>query len=245
MKSNILTPTIKQERSLSKEKRPSQQKSIQDNRDLFTQQRQNKFIIQCAKGLKTTDYQNAKDTTLSRALKIARTRLPSYSTGKKQGYSDILRQALLTQGQVPAPRIAAQAHHIVEASDDAASYSRIVLLKAGIDLDSPINGVFLPTSDFDGYPGTVHFGSHVPQYAQLIDTILSKNLNDVGFSNINDIPAETFPLFKDTVIQTLEGIRNMLLTNQISLNSHSDPPIDEEGETDYDPSSVVAQFPVF
>jgi A nuclease family of the HNH/ENDO VII superfamily with conserved AHH/Domain of unknown function (DUF4157) len=139
-----------------------------------------------------------------------------------------------------------QAHHIVEVNDPNAQRSRTLLQMAGIDINSSINGVFLPVvqSDDSG-DATVHRGSHVAEYAQAVEnTLINAINNDPYFANngvtatqllqhylnVGPLPALHRQALRDALIVALANIRELLLTQHVPINrgKNVDP--------DYDPN---------
>lgn len=101
----------------------------------------------------------------------------------------------------PRP-IGAQAHHLVGGVTDFGRQSRAMLKnKFNIDVNSPLNGVWLP--DCKGPVGvmTLHCGKHAEAYERLV------------FLQLNS--ANT----REEAISVLAEIRRQLLTGELSLNS--------------------------
>lgn len=69
------------------------------------------------------------------------------------------------------------AHHIVEGKDASAIASRKLLKKFKIDINSPENGILLPTDMNSIYKGAVHKTSHSKAYSQYVHSKLSKAKN--------------------------------------------------------------------
>lgn len=64
-----------------------------------------------------------------------------------------------------------QAHHIVGNSTPIAASK---LDKYGIDINDPMNGIFLPSSDRSGLRGVVHRGGHTDDYYNYIEQMFSQ-----------------------------------------------------------------------
>lgn len=89
-----------------------------------------------------------------------------------------------------------QAHHIIgEATPKAASQ----LKKYGIDINDPMNGIFLPSSSRSGLRGTVHRGGHTQDYYNYVEQL---------FSNCKS---------KDECYEVLDKIKGDLYNGKIRL----------------------------
>ena len=64
-----------------------------------------------------------------------------------------------------------QAHHIIGNSTPLASSK---LKQFGIDINDPMNGIFLPSSDRSGLRGVVHRGGHTQEYYDYIEQMFSQ-----------------------------------------------------------------------
>lgn len=64
-----------------------------------------------------------------------------------------------------------QAHHIIGNSTPLASSK---LKQFGIDINDPMNGIFLPSSDRSGLRGVVHRGGHTQEYYEYIEQMFSQ-----------------------------------------------------------------------
>lgn len=64
-----------------------------------------------------------------------------------------------------------QAHHIIGNSTPLASSK---LKQFGIDINDPVNGIFLPSSDRSGLRGVVHRGGHTQEYYDYIEQMFSQ-----------------------------------------------------------------------
>lgn len=64
-----------------------------------------------------------------------------------------------------------QAHHIIGNSTPLASSK---LKQFGIDINDPVNGFFLPSSDRSGLRGVVHRGGHTQEYYDYIEQMFSQ-----------------------------------------------------------------------
>lgn len=98
-----------------------------------------------------------------------------------------------------------QAHHIVGASSPAGLRTRDRLDALGIDVNSPMNGVFLPGCGRSNAIGLVHCGRHTADYELAVERIVVSAGND-----------------KAAVINALSDVRNGLLDGSfIRLNARS------------------------
>lgn len=133
------------------------------------------------------------------------------SQGRAAGNSDILRASLIESG-VPEPDVENQAHHIVESSNEE---GQRILRACDIESNSAVNGVFLPTAQPDGSPDlTTHLGSHVREYRECVNRALTKAANSVAGRD---------PIARQqAVVNCLNAIRNILLTEVLPLNSGVD-----------------------
>lgn len=70
-----------------------------------------------------------------------------------------------------------QAHHIIGNKTPKAAE---VLKKCGIDINDPMNGVFLPSNSRSGLRGTIHRGGHTQDYYDYVEQMFSncKSKND-------------------------------------------------------------------
>lgn len=64
-----------------------------------------------------------------------------------------------------------QAHHIIGNSTPLASSK---LKQFGVDINDPVNGIFLPSSDRSGLRGVVHRGGHTQEYYDYIEQMFSQ-----------------------------------------------------------------------
>jgi RHS repeat-associated protein len=87
-------------------------------------------------------------------------------------FASILRQRMIAeQGQ---PEKGWEAHHIVAVNDPRANGARAILGEAGIDINDPVNGVFLPGTKGLGYtgPAAIHNKIHTTKYYEAVETLL-------------------------------------------------------------------------
>lgn len=182
-------------------------------------------IQQMFDGFLPENYNGAIGTSLgSRARNLSR---------RVQRDSNVLRESLVGDSNVIDPSendIENQAHHIVEAHNPAAQESRKLLNLANIHINAAINGVFLPTHETDDSANaTVHYGSHSHDYSKAILKSLwhairarfnIENYNDLVNRIIN--VQEEYEL-QEVISATLMNIRNVLLTQNVPINSSSDP----------------------
>jgi hypothetical protein len=141
-----------------------------------------------------------------------------------------------------------QAHHIVERNDANAAPARAWLARAGVELDSAVNGVFLPvTHGDDTGDATVHFGSHHAAYANMVNTAIDTAIDQdpvlagagitslTGPAAVTTVPEQT--QLRAVIIATLNRLRNFLLNNPIQINKGYR--VDE----DYDPNDMDRDKP--
>jgi hypothetical protein len=88
------------------------------------------------------------------------------------------------------------AHHIV-GSGQRAKPARDILVKHKIDIDSHLNGVFLPDGKNSAAPGYVHTGRHTNEYIDRVNTDIVRADGAGG---------------KPAVVKQLEMIREQLLS---------------------------------
>ncbi|MBR8061020.1 RHS repeat-associated core domain-containing protein [Burkholderia dolosa] len=88
------------------------------------------------------------------------------------GWCSVKLSNNLEKSGVPRPANSA-AHHIVGDTAKEAAPARAILAKHGIDVDSELNGVFLPNrNNTDGLGGILHNGKHPNAYFQKINQLL-------------------------------------------------------------------------
>lgn len=101
-----------------------------------------------------------------------------------------------------------QAHHIVGKGYEAGKKAFAILEKVGIDVNSPLNGVFLPGSKYYGRVGVkglaVHSGGHNEAYAKYV----LNQLEMAGGASAS----------KAQIVNVLSGIREELTEGLLSLN---------------------------
>ena len=103
------------------------------------------------------------------------------------------------------------AHHII-GSGRASKPARDILDRAGININSPSNGVFLPnTRVWRTSPASPHIGGHNSDYWNMVNGKLKKAV--AGKTPGTDA-------YKWAVIDAISEIRLKLLTGQITLNKH-------------------------
>lgn len=93
----------------------------------------------------------------------------------KLGYpkdADILRENMLKVMSPKAKKLIDntqnQAHHIIGNETPKAA---AILQKYGIDINDPMNGIFLPSSGNSGLKGTVHKGRHKQDYYNYVENL--------------------------------------------------------------------------
>ena len=91
------------------------------------------------------------------------------------------------------------AHHVVEGTDPLAKKSRNILQQFNVDINSPINGVFLPTDKNSIFKGTLHKTSHTKEYSEYV------------YNQIKDVKS------KDELISILNQIKHDLFNGKITL----------------------------
>lgn len=88
------------------------------------------------------------------------------------------------------------AHHIIPATDKDSQIARDILKKYGIDINDPINGVYLPTAkNIATTQGIEHNGRHPQSYSNKINNLISLADNKGGVTEI---------------LKTLQSIKNTL-----------------------------------
>jgi hypothetical protein len=103
------------------------------------------------------------------------------------------------------------AHHII-GNGKGSKIARDILDNAGININSPSNGVFLPnTKIWRTSPATPHIGGHNGAYWKMVNATLKEAVS--GKTAGTDA-------YKWAVIDAISKIRLKLLTGQISLNKH-------------------------
>ncbi len=113
-----------------------------------------------------------------------------------------------------------QAHHIVEAGDRHAVFARQALRSMGIYINSAVNGVLLPMYTSDNHDITMHLGSHKREYANVINEAITVRFNgDIDANGYITLDEDTGRPF---LIDLLNEIRVLLLTNPIKINSRVD-----------------------
>lgn len=151
----------------------------------------------------------------------------------RYSHSEILRAALVRDARVMDPiqsGITNQAHHIVETSN---RYGQLLLNRYGIDPDSAVNGVLLPTHETADTGNTsIHLGSHSAAYTAEINAALNKAVADARAAAPRGQQRRIQE--RAAVIRKLQDIRTVLLTENVPLNGSSDPtfdPVTASGET--------------
>ena len=94
-----------------------------------------------------------------------------------------------------------QAHHIIGNKTPMAAEK---LHKYGIDINDPMNGVFLPSSSRSGLRGTIHRGGHTQDYYDYIEQMFSscrskEDCYDVLDKIKNDLYKGKIKLYSDGV----------------------------------------------
>ena len=96
-----------------------------------------------------------------------------------------------------------QAHHVVGKAYPSGAQTVALLQKRNIDINSPMNGVYLPNCN-SSMKGAVHCGLHSEAYADMIN---------------NRLLAADARGGRDEILRELDDIRRELLSGLISLNS--------------------------
>lgn len=173
--------------------------------------------------LQSTNYIGADKTTLGREARRKTRANRNQAKRRNRGmysHSDILKTSLEDAMALgPAPNdITNQAHHIVETSN---VYGQQLLRWYGIHPDSAINGVLLPTYETDDTGNTsVHLGRHSAAYTKGINAALEKAVADAQAAAPRGL--QRWLEGRKAVIRTLMHIRDVLLTENVPLNKHSD-----------------------
>jgi RHS repeat-associated protein len=115
----------------------------------------------------------------------------------------VLEDNLIAVG-VTKPAGSIQAHHIVAGNSPHALPARNIFTKYNIDINSPMNGVFLQGCGSSAAIGTIHCGSHLAKYYQEVST---------------RIVAADLAGGKIEVLNELSEIKIELLTGMLELNS--------------------------
>lgn len=171
--------------------------------------------------LKRTNYLHASDTVLGRAARrmTAANRNPA---NRRNSHSEILRASLVQDAGVIDPAqsgITNQAHHIVETSN---RHGQELLRRYGIEPDSAVNGVLLPTYETDDTGrASTHLGSHSAAYTRAINAALNKAVSDARAAAPRGQQRKKI-LERIAVIRKLQRIRIALLKKNIPLNASSD-----------------------
>lgn len=131
-------------------------------------------------------------------------RLWSRTLTLKHGYgrsSTVLRHNMeQILGSAPAGH---QAHHIVGGAYPEGKQATAILEAKGIDVNSVMNGVFLPGCGTTGAVGSIHCGKHNQAYERLV----LRELKDIADDKI-------------ALVNKLNEIREMLLSGSLRLNKH-------------------------
>ncbi len=195
----------------------------------------NEVIQMVDRSVLPANYAGAAGTTLG----IAAANMRAHG----EPHSNVLRASLVNDSGVVDPMtvgIDNQAHHIVEANDPAAADSRLLLQGANIDIDSPINGVLLPTSETDDTGNaTIHRGGHREAYAFCIHRSLTHAINSApgllppmnstyAKDNARNLAAGGLLWgprslwLRGVLINRLGQIRTVLLSNMVPINNSVD-----------------------
>ncbi len=149
----------------------------------------------------------SKNQYISAAEYTKRLADPEVLAKMKYGYpkdAKILRDNMLTSMKDDA-KFALEgiengnyAHHIV---GNATKKANAKLSKYGIDINDPINGIFLPSSSSSGLKGAVHRGGHTMPYYKYVDDVFNKCSS------------------KEDCLKTLDKIKQELYEGKIVLNA--------------------------
>lgn len=105
------------------------------------------------------------------------------------------------------------AHHVVEGTDPLAKKSREILKQFEIDINHPVNGIFLPTDKNSIFKGTLHKTSHSKAYSEYVFNQLKDCKNkDEAITVLNKIK---YDLYEGKI--TLEGILHSVNKNDINI----------------------------
>lgn len=91
------------------------------------------------------------------------------------------------------------AHHVVPGNDPHAKGAREILKKYKIDINSPENGIFLPTDKNSIYKGVIHNTNHSPKYSKHV------------YNQLKECKS------KDEVISALDKIKHDLYNGKLYL----------------------------
>ena len=104
------------------------------------------------------------------------------------------------------------AHHIVPETTKGAQKARDILKRYDIDVNGAENGVFLPNyKNTNGMPGILHNGKHPNSYIDAINERIVKAAEQGG---------------RDSVLEELENIRNILANADRNASWYTILPID-------------------
>ncbi|HCU45837.1 MAG TPA: hypothetical protein DF610_14160 [Sphingobacterium sp.] len=106
-----------------------------------------------------------------------------------------------------------EAHHIVEGTNPCAQMSRDILKAFGLDINHPVNGIFLPQDKGSIFKGTLHKTSHSKEYSQYVYQKISGaiSLNEL----ISALEIIKYDLFYGKI--KLEGQLHSINKNDINV----------------------------
>lgn len=133
---------------------------------------------------------------------------------KSKSPSAILRDEMLKAG-IEEPEYQNAAHHIVVEKGGDMEKSTEIFKELGIDINSAVNGVFLPTTGADktNLTESPHIGRTGKEYKEIVDERITEAYNNAVKRNLNkaDITKE--------VTKELTNIKNDLLTGKLKINN--------------------------
>lgn len=105
------------------------------------------------------------------------------------------------------------AHHIVEGTDPLAKQSRAILKRFSIDINSPVNGIFLPTDKNSIFKGTLHKTGHTKEYSEYVYNQIKHSKNEHEL--IDALNRIKYDLYNGKI--SLEGRLHSINKNDINI----------------------------
>ena len=105
------------------------------------------------------------------------------------------------------------AHHVVEGTDPLAKQSRTILEKFNIDINSPANGIFLPTDKNSIFKGTLHKTGHTKEYSEYVYNQIKHSKNEHEL--IDALNQIKYDLYNGKI--SLEGRLHAINKNDINI----------------------------
>ncbi len=107
----------------------------------------------------------------------------------------------------------AEAHHIIEGNDPSAKLARDILKKFDLDINHPINGIFLPQDKNSIYKGTLHKTSHTKEYSEYVYQKIKNSKSKMEL--IKSLTEIKYELYNGKI--KLEGPLHAINKNDINL----------------------------